>query len=188
MNKDIILASSSPRRIELLTKEGFNIQVIPAHIEEKTDPNLGPEDTVISLALQKTQAVADSADNPTGLPVIGADTIVYLNKIIGKPKDRDDALNILMELSGKEHQVYTGVAILKPGDGKLESTTFAEKTSVWFKDYSLEDISDYLDSEEPYDKAGAYAIQGYFSRFIDHIDGDYDNVMGLPVTALLKHL
>ena len=205
MNKTIILASSSPRRIELLENKGLQVIVIPANIEEKVDYSLPPGKIVESLALQKASAVKEkllemmgSEDSTssgfvsntsliaTNLPIIAADTIVYRNKIIGKPKDREDALNILIGLSGKEHQVYTGVAILElQGTGQK---LFNEKTSVYFKEYTEADISSYLDTDEPYDKAGAYAIQGYFGQFIDHIDGDYHNVMGLPIDRLIDVL
>ena len=215
MNHRIILASKSPRRIELLEKAGLDVIVMPANIEEYIDPRLAPDAVVKSLALQKATAVKealrevhslqsgyDNADNPTNIisisnvsdsitfsintPIIAADTIVYLDEIIGKPTDRADAEKILMHLSGKEHQVYTGVAILSLCDD--DEIVFSDKTSVFFKPYSLNDLHDYLDTPEPYDKAGAYAIQGYFGQFIDHIDGDYSNVMGLPVNALLDKL
>ena len=213
INKTIILGSGSPRRIELLQNEGLNVIVIPPDIDEVVDYTLSPDKIVESLALQKATAVRDKLlemmgaessgfSEPEGpspsdfvpstallssnLPIIAADTIVYHDKIIGKPKDREDALNILMELSGKEHQVYSGVAILELQGPRQD--VFNEKTSVYFKEYTEADISSYLDTDEPYDKAGAYAIQGYFGRFIDHIDGDYHNVMGLPVNTLLRYL
>lgn len=186
MQKSIILASKSPRRIELLEKAGFDVIVMPADIDEYVDPALAPEEVVKSLALQKATAVKDACTFSTDAPIIAADTIVYLDEIIGKPAHRADAEKILMHLSGKEHQVYTGVAILSLLDD--EKIVFAEKTSVFFKPYTLEDLQEYLDTDEPYDKAGAYAIQGYFGQFIDRIDGDYSNVMGLPVDAVIQHL
>ena len=200
MNK-IVLASKSPRRIELLTKAGFDVIVMPANIEEYVEPGLPAEDVVKSLALQKAKAVKESlinkmsdsqdlhkspAEIELNTPIIAADTIVYLDEIIGKPADRLDAQKILMHLSGKEHQVYTGVAMLSLHND--EEVVFSEKTSVFFKAYSLDDLTEYLDTDEPYDKAGAYAIQGYFGKFIDHIDGDYSNVMGLPVDSVIQHL
>ena len=185
MDKRIVLASSSPRRIELLKREGLQITVIPADIDESLPDDIGPEEAVKSLALKKASYVANtvSTDVLSSVPIIAADTVVYLNSIIGKPRSREDALRILMDLSGKEHYVYTGVAIITS-----KQKVFCEETRVVFKDYSPADLEDYLSTEEPYDKAGAYAIQGYFSRFIDHIDGDYDNVVGLPVTRLLQEL
>lgn len=228
MNKKIILASKSPRRIELLKKAGFDVVVIPADIDEYVDPELSPNEVVKTLALQKARAVRDMLlssttpenDNPCSTspscsesnmpaPILAADTIVYLNQIIGKPTDRNDAEKILMKLSGKVHQVYTGVAIIYPKtDNKIEGCNsgctgckmrcannprnkaghaliFSERTNVFFKSYTKEEIQDYLDTDEPYDKAGAYAIQGYFGQFIDHIDGSFSNVMGLPVERLL---
>ena len=213
MNKTIILASSSPRRIELLENKGFQVIVIPANIEETVDYSLPPGEIVESLALQKATAVKEKLLEMMGsestktnefqdsessgfvsstplisanLPIIAADTIVYRNKIIGKPRDKEDALDILMDLSGKEHQVYTGVAILELQGHRQD--VFNEKTSVFFKEYTEEDLSSYLDTDEPYDKAGAYGIQGYFARFVDHIEGDYHNVMGLPVDKVIERL
>ncbi len=222
MKKKVILASGSPRRVELIKKAGFDPIIIPANIEESVPSGLSPEETVMHLAFQKASAVrrmlggmmgmmndvsekADINDQETirtsllseNLPIIGADTIVYFDEevndnastsgIIGKPKDRDDALDILMALSGKPHKVYTGVAIL-PLLSSQEDQIFFDETTVFFKSYTPDDLQEYLDTDEPYDKAGAYAIQGYFGRFIDHIEGDYDNVMGLPVTKLVEHL
>lgn len=210
MNNAIILASKSPRRIELLEKAGFVVTSIPANTEENINPQWGPEETVINLSMEKAQAVRnvlkqiigdsnnDYVNFPSNysaltavlsedLPIIAADTIVYLDNIIGKPRDKDDALSILMKLSGKEHKVYTGVIILSLLDGSRK-ISFVDETSVFFKEYSPHDIEDYLNTDEPYDKAGAYAIQGYFGRFIDHIEGDYSNVMGLPIPRLLEEL
>lgn len=207
MKRTIILASGSPRRIELLRNSGFDPIVIPANIEETIDESLSPDELVQSLAFQKADSVRSIISDMIGLPssgepniigdelqlfnstellsgnplIIGADTIVYLNgKIIGKPINKDDAISILMDLMGKEHQVYTGVAML-PLRG--ENMIFSERTSVFFKEYTVEDLEEYLNTDEPYDKAGAYAIQGYFARFIDHIEGDYENVIGLPSKA-----
>ena len=189
MEKEIILASKSPRRIELLTKAGFDIVVFPADIEEIVEPGLRPHEVVMSLAKQKAHAVRDAIDAGSAIDadtdiIVAADTIVYLNEIIGKPSNREDAERILMHLSGKKHQVYSGVAIVTSN----AEIIFAEQTDVFFKSYTPEDIQDYLDTDEPYDKAGAYAIQGYFGRFIDHIEGDYDNVMGLPVSSLVRYI
>lgn len=216
--RKIILASKSPRRIELLTKAGFEVEVVPANIKEVVAPGLAPEEVVKKLALQKASAVRrelDEKHSDNTEIILAADTIVYLDGIIGKPQDREDAERILMKLSGKPHQVYTGVAIIYTREAKecagcttcpSESTScpsscakkprknaryglvFSERTDVFFKSYTLDEIQDYLDTDEPYDKAGAYAIQGYFGRFIDHIDGDYNNVMGLPVDALIEKL
>ena len=183
MEKKIILASKSPRRIELLTKAGFDVVVKPADINEVVDPELKPHEVVMSLAKQKAYAVRDSI-NPGSDIIIAADTIVYLDEIIGKPIDRADAERILMCLSGKEHRVYSGVAILSPNAEVIFFFFF----DVFFKSYTVEELQEYLDTDEPYDKAGAYAIQGYFGRFIDHIEGDYDNVMGLPVNSLIRYL
>ena len=197
MKKCIILASSSPRRIELLEKAGFDITVSPSDIDEIVNEDLSPEELVMDLAKQKAHAVKEkllSEGQDITSPIVAADTIVYLGRVIGKPKDRNDALAILMELSGKHHSVYTGVCIISPDPASDDSPTrlsercFSDHTKVYFKSYTPEDLTDYLNTDEPYDKAGAYAIQGYFGRFIDHIDGDDDNVMGLPVTRLIAEL
>ena len=233
MKKKIILASSSPRRIELLEAAGYDPIIIPANIDEVVSSAFSPAETVMHLAFQKASYVRRTLNNIMGmmdevsekadfddretirtsllaenLPVIGADTIVYFSEksedekepngcnpsedsagfgIIGKPKDREDALDILMRLSGKAHKVYTGVAIL-PLLTSDEDEIFYDETTVYFKSYTPEDLLEYLDTDEPYDKAGAYAIQGYFGRFIDHIEGDYDNVMGLPLYRVIEHL
>lgn len=193
-NKSIVLASASPRRIEMLRDAGFNLSIMPAEIDEIIDDTLSSEDIVMNLSLQKALSVkqkikadisglASSSDaEMEDVLIVGADTIVYLDDIIGKPKDREDALEILLKLSGKAHQVFTGVSILSLLTDK--HVVFFEETKVFFKEYSAHDLEEYLNTDEPYDKAGAYAIQGYFSRFIDHIEGDYNNVVGLPLKSL----
>ena len=194
MNNKIILASKSPRRIELLTNAGFEVIQISADLSEDIDTTLPPYKVVEELAYRKALATRDkilddydSENNDyVNIPIIAADTIVYYKGIIGKPIDRKDAEDILMSLSGNEHQVYTGVAILTINGNKEK--IFHERTSVYFKSYTLDELSEYLDTDEPYDKAGAYGIQGYFSQLIDHIDGDYDNVVGLPITRLKDEL
>ena len=207
--KRIILASKSTRRIQLLKEAGFDVIVIPSNAKEIVKPGITPAETVKELSRAKAESVrkilstgiddinnnyenqyAISNSTPIlseDLPIVAADTIVYRNSIIGKPKDKEDAYNILMDLSGKSHEVYTGVTIQSILDSEY-NIQFVDKTTVFFKEYNPEDISDYLNTEEPYDKAGAYAIQGYFGRFIDHIDGDYNNVMGLPVYRLIEYL
>ena len=227
MDNKIILASGSPRRIEMLKNAGFDPIIIPADIDESIDSSLSPAEIVKDLARQKSRHVKEKilgimepkdldeindssvktsydagqltydARQSTksifihllsgNMPIIAADTIVYYDTIIGKPKDKNDALNILMKLSGNEHKVYTGVSILSTLNENTD-ISFTEETSVYFKKYSEDDLADYLNTDEPYDKAGAYAIQGYFSRFIDHIEGDYDNVVGLPLTRLIQAL
>ena len=190
-----------------MTKHGYGVIVLSANTKEEADPSLSPEETVKTLALQKAlatqemlsqnpslikEAIRDFDDCPEAetldFPILAADTIVYLDEIIGKPKDKEDALKILMNLSGKEHKVYTGVAILPLKKDTDSPILFSEETSVFFKSYTEEDLAEYLETDEAYDKAGAYAIQGYFGKFIDRIEGDYENVMGLPVYRLSDYL
>ena len=179
---DIILASASPGRKELMTTAGIDFSVKVADIAEKIPEGAKPYEAVMSLALQKAQAVA--ADNQDDI-VIGADTIVVLdNEILGKPKDKNDAKRMLAELSGKAHSVYTGVAIIK--GKKIKS--FFDETRVEFYHLSEKEIDCYVETGEPMDKAGAYGIQGRGCLLVKKIDGDYFNVVGLPVSKLYREL
>ena len=175
-----ILASGSPRRRELLEMLGVpNLTIRPAKGPERATPGAGPEQTVRELALHKAQEVAQTCA-PEDI-VIAADTIVYLDgAILGKPKDHDDAVRMLTALSGREHIVYPGVAVLR--GGKLRQA--AEQTAVRFRTLTPAEIERYIATGEPMDKAGAYAIQGLAAMFVIGLDGDYYNVMGLPVCPL----
>lgn len=178
----IILASASPRRKELLSfiTPDFTVRVSDA--DETTDPALTAEETVKALALIKGEAVA--ADFP-GDTVISADTVVVLDgKILGKPHSREEAYSMLSALSGRSHTVYTGVCITA-NDKKI---CFAEATDVTFARLCDDEINSYIDSGEPFDKAGAYGIQGRGCTMITSINGDYYNVMGLPVARLYSVL
>ncbi|MEI6577853.1 MAG: Maf family protein [Eubacteriales bacterium] len=178
----IILASSSPRRQELLKTAGIDFEVCPAQGEEFLDPALPPADAAIEVARQKAQEVAKKYPLDC---VIGADTIVVLNNIIlGKPRDKADAVLMLSLLSGKEHVVYTGVCIIKNG----EENCFAEATKVSFYKLTKEEINNYVESGEPMDKAGAYGIQGLGCMLVKGIEGDYFNVMGFPVSRVVRAL
>ncbi len=185
----IILASSSPRRIDMLKKNGIDPIIKPPSVDESLPLDIDPKDAVMSLALKKASYVAsvigaEYFDRPS--LIIGADTIVFLDRIIGKPKNEQDAYDILSCLRGKEHFVSTGVAILKTGTDQRR--IFCETTRVFFKNYSDRDIRNYIKTEEPYDKAGGYAIQGAWGDKVDHIVGDYDNVMGFPWTRIKQEL
>lgn len=178
----IILASASPRRRELLKfiTEAFTVKVSDA--EEVTDPELSAEETVKSLAVIKGEAVAKDFPDDT---VISADTIVVLDgKILGKPKNKEDAFSMLSSLSGRAHEVYTGVCVLH-GCIKL---VFAERTEVTFYSLTSEEIRAYIATGEPSDKAGAYGIQGKGCTLVKAINGDYNNVVGLPVARLNRLL
>ncbi|MBR4305839.1 MAG: septum formation inhibitor Maf [Ruminiclostridium sp.] len=176
----LILASKSPRRIELLKLGGFNYEIIPALSEEKADASLTPSQIAVNLACQKAREVSANYKNDT---VIGADTIVVCDgEIMGKPIDKDDAFRMLSKLSGNIHSVITGVCI-KKGD---KESYFYEETKVQFYPLSQEEINDYIATGEPMDKAGAYGIQEKGSLLVKKIDGDYFNVVGLPLSRFVR--
>lgn len=179
---EIILASASPRRKELLETAGLSFTVKVADVEEIIEENMSADAVVRSLALQKAAAVAkDNAD----AVVIGADTVVVLDgEILGKPKSKENAVELLMKLSGRSHTVYTGVAMIQ-GE-KIKN--FSEATEVEFYSLSEEEIEAYVATGEPMDKAGAYGIQGRGCVLIRKINGDYFNVVGLPVSAVYREL
>lgn len=173
---DIILASASPRRHEILSKMGYKFRVVSANIDENTNAK-NVADAVLETAKNKAMAVAKIEK---GL-IIAADTVVAIDGItLGKPKNKEEAFNMLTHLSGKRHEVYTGVCIT---DGK-KTTSFYEKTSVFFRSLQEFEIKDYVNSGESMDKAGAYGIQGRGALLVKKIDGDYLNVVGLPMTKL----
>ena len=175
--KNIILASGSPRRTEILNLAKIKHTVVVLEHEEKIDLAKKPVEIVKELAFQKANAVFEKYQDSI---VIGADTIVVQDEILGKPKDRADAYRMLKKLSKKTHQVITGVSVIS--SEKVER--FAEVTNVTFKEMTDEEIYEYIDSENVLDKAGAYAIQGMASKYISKIEGDYYNVVGLPISRL----
>ncbi len=179
----LILASGSPRRRELLAQIGLtDFTVHPADVEERIDPNATPAQAVVALATQKAQAVA--AQFPEDL-VLAADTVVALDgAILGKPKDAHHAAQMLQSLSGRSHLVYTGFALAQ--GGRLE--TGYEETAVHFRSLTKGEIAAYVSAGEPMDKAGAYGIQGLGAVFITGIDGDYFNVVGLPLCRVAQAL
>ena len=180
----IVLASESPRRLELLRMIGIeDFKVIPAQCEECIPCGLTPEQTVCRIALEKAKNVSRLCDIHD--TIIAADTLVYLEgRPFSKPESPDEAAAMLGELSGRRHTVYTGVAILK---GSIRMTG-AEMTDVFFREISYEEISDYIKTGEPMDKAGAYGAQGRGAVFIERIEGDFFTVMGLPVCRLATML
>ena len=174
----IILASRSPRRAELLSAAGIHFEVLAADVDETPRPGEDPAAYVERLAIDKAKAVL--ALRP-GARVLGADTTVTIDgEILGKPSDAADATRMLRLLSGRPHLVHTGVAVAS--DRGLQSGV--DTTRVWFDAMTDEDISWYVATGEPVDRAGAYAIQGFASRFIPRIDGSYSNVVGLPVAMV----
>lgn len=178
----LILASSSPRRRELLTQIGLTFDIAPAHIDETRHTSENPTAYVQRLALEKAQAI--HMLHP-GAFVLGADTTVEIDgNALEKPANRADAERMLRALSGRVHHVHTGLALLSPHS----QGTHLETTSVTFSPIDEAELQHYLDSSEPYDKAGAYGIQGYAARWIPRIDGDYFNVMGLPLAATVRLL
>lgn len=179
----LILASGSPRRKELLARTGRTFRVVVSDADEIAPKDMAPVDVAMHNARGKALAVASG--QPASATVIGADTIVVLDgRIFGKPIDERDAHRMLRELSGKTHQVITGVALAHEGNCE----TFAEITDVCFRELSDAEITAYIATGEPLDKAGAYGIQGAAGTFVDHIEGDYDNVVGLPVARLERAL
>lgn len=178
----LILASKSPRRKELLSLITKDFEIIPAVSEENADPSLSPDIFVMELAKQKALEIA--ASHPDDI-VIGSDTVVAAEgEILGKPKDKEDAYRMLSLLSGTIHSVFTGVAVVKNG----EIHSFTEETKVKFFNLSEKEITDYIATGEPFDKAGAYGIQEFGALLVEGIDGDYYNVMGLPSGRLYRLL
>jgi septum formation protein len=218
MESRIILASSSPRRIEMMKKNGIEPAVMPSSADENCPFELTMGQAVMFLALKKALNVerqlldrlnetlpdersgirgkSDKKDTaaaaePPAMPpcpsvIIAADTVVYKNGIIGKPVDEADAVNTLKLLRNTNHFVATGVALMRPGEPKR--SLFCDVTEVFFKDYSDEDIKRYVDTDEPWDKAGSYAIQGAWGKHVSHIIGSYDNVMGFPWERIQSEL
>ena len=186
--KSIILASGSPRRKELLLQIGIVPEIIVSHVEEKITSDV-PAEVVMSLAEQKTVDVAKNM--PEGKVILGSDTVVAADgKILGKPKSHEEAYEMIRSLVGRSHQVYTGVCIVKKGaaDGKDTVVSFYDETDVQVSGMTEAEIREYADSEEPMDKAGAYAVQGFFARYIEGLRGSYANVMGLPVHLVYRKL
>lgn len=175
----IILASQSPRRRELLEQMGLTeFEILPAQGEEIADPTLAPAELVEELSRHKCMEVA--AVRPDGL-VIAADTVVVIDgKILGKPHSAEEAFSMLTQLSGRSHQVYTGVTVWKDNF----TITQHEVTEVKFRRLTSQEINQYIKTGEPMDKAGAYGIQGLGGLFVEGIFGDYCNVVGLPVCRL----
>lgn len=195
----IILASGSPRRKELLEQVGIEFDICPARGEEKIC-STRPEEVVLELSRQKAEEVAigtlsyneshPELVTPQDILVIGADTVVaYEDKILGKPKDENDAVEMLTMLSGQTHSVYTGVTLVFiDKSGRTGEHAFFEKTDVSMYPMTTAEIRRYVDSGEPMDKAGSYGIQGKCAIHIKEIHGDYNNVVGLPVARLYQEL
>ena len=181
----LILASSSPRRAEILANAGLPFSVLSSAVDESPYPSEAPAALVQRLANAKADLVTARAVGPA--IILAADTVVVLDdKILGKPSSAEDARHMLQQLSGRTHSVLTGVALIRLPDG--ERRQFIESTLVHFRPITDEELSSYLATQEPYDKAGAYAIQGQAGRYIPRIEGCYFNVVGLPLSRVLTEL
>lgn len=195
MKKRIILGSASPRRRELLAQIGVDFEVRVSGKDEVYKSSV-PEEIVKELSLAKAENVAEelAADSDGGMvrdtAVIGADTIVVLDdEILGKPEDEEDAVRMLTRLQGRAHFVYTGVSVLDFGaDGEKNVINYSVGTKVYVNAMTEEEIRAYVATKDPLDKAGSYGIQGRFAAYIDRIDGDYYNVVGLPVSRVYRTL
>lgn len=186
--KRIVLASASPRRKELLLQIGIQPEIVVSHVEECVTSDV-PSQVVMELASQKARDVAK--DMEEGTLVIGSDTVVAVDgRILGKPADHEQAYEMIESLAGRSHQVYTGVCLIikdKAPEADRE-VVFFDETDVDVYEMTEEEIRAYADSSEPMDKAGAYAVQGFFARYIKGLRGSYANVMGLPVSMLYQKL
>ena len=185
----IILASASPRRRELLERAGVKFEVIPASGDENRTSD-DPKEAVAQLARDKAVSVKATVEDAEEETVsIGSDTVVvFQNMILGKPHDQEDAVNTLKKLQGNTHQVYTGVSVLEKKNGQWQEHTFYESTDVTFYPVSDGEIREYVATGEPMDKAGSYGIQGLFGIYVKGINGDYNNVVGLPAARLFYEM
>ncbi len=182
-NIKAVLASASPRRKELISLIFDDVLIRPASCDEALPENIGAREAVEYLSKIKNEAATEALKKDE--LVISADTVVSIdNKILGKPVDKEDARKMLQLLSGKTHQVYTGVTLSLNG----RERTFSEKTDVEFYSLTDKEIENYINTSEPYDKAGAYGIQGKASLLVKGIEGDYFNVVGLPVARLKREI
>ena len=181
----MILASKSPRRVQLLSEAGFAFEAVPADIDERAVSAPTPGELVLELAREKASAV-ERRRAGEGEVVIGSDTVVVLDcRILGKPADAADAARMLRDLSGRSHEVLTGVCAIRDGE---ELFSFTERAEVEFWDLTERQIEAYVATGEPLDKAGAYGIQGRGRMLVKGIRGDFYNVMGLPVSRLVREL
>ncbi len=180
----LILASASPRRAELLRQVGMSFDFVIPDICEQVEGQLAPEELVCLLARRKAEAIAHKIDR--GL-VLAADTLVhYRGLMLGKPADAEEAARMLQLLSGDHHEVITALYLIDAATGRIESGL--STTKVWMKELTAQEIAAYLATGEPYDKAGAYGIQGFAALFISRIEGCYFNVVGLPLSLLQELL
>ena len=186
--KEIILASASPRRKEILEQVGINPTIIVSNADENTKANT-PAEYVEKLSILKAEDVANQIKEKEEFVLIAADTVVVRdNKILEKPVDEEDAHRILSSLQGNVHKVFTGVTLIVNQNGKMLRDTFSVCTEVEMLPMTTKQIMSYIATKEPMDKAGAYGIQGKGGMYIRQIRGDYYNVVGLPISAVMMHL
>ncbi|MGN0297954.1 MAG: Maf family protein [Lachnospiraceae bacterium] len=186
MKKKIVLASGSPRRKELLTQMGFTYEVRVSHAQEMAAATL-PADKVMELAALKAWDIAQTMEED-GI-IIGADTVVALDdQVLGKPHSEQEAFDMLQLLQGRTHSVFTGVCLVKKQGFSMSQDCFFEETKVTFYPMTEKEIWSYIETGECSDKAGAYGIQGRGGMYIEKIEGDYYNVVGLPIAPLYRHL
>ena len=182
-NMKVILASGSPRRKELLAKLDMKFEVIVSDADETLNKNLVIQEQVKQLAYKKAKAVFESIEG--NKIVIGADTMVFKENIIyGKPKDKEEAIKMLKDLQGCMHKVITGLCVLVENDGDVKEYLDYEISEVYVKSMSTEEILEWIKVGNPYDKAGGYAIQQEFMKFVEKINGNYENIVGLPISKL----
>jgi len=181
----IILASASPRRREIMNQIGIRFEVIPS-VGEEVITKTEPDSVVCELSAQKAAEILERTEGE--VVILGADTIVAHNgRILGKPMDAEDAKRMIASYAGDTHEVFTGVTVLvRDADGTVKKSSFAVRTGVSVRSMSEAEIDWYVTTKEPLDKAGAYGIQGKFAPFIEGIDGDYYNVVGFPIAAVIS--
>ncbi len=183
--KKIILASTSPRRQKLLRETGIDFEIIPPEYDEKITDKHFSDEIIKNIAINKAKSVLNKVKEPS--LIIGSDTVVIINGIItGKPKDENDAFNILKSLSGIKHYVVTSIAIIDSETGVINCEN--TKSEIKFNNLSDEDIINYINNFKPLDKAGAYGIQELPENFVKEIKGDFDNIVGFPMNTLKKML
>ncbi len=184
MIKDVILASKSPRRYELLSMLGYNVKTIVSEVNEDAITAETPALLASKLAHAKALAVANEVGQ-TDLPIVAADTLVEIGgEILGKPKNEADARRMLTMLSGNAHSVHTGISVILNG----KEINLTDSAKVFFREIDVDEIDAYIASKDPFDKAGAYGIQGKAGAFVERIEGDFFSIMGLPICAVTKAL
>ena len=187
--KKIILASSSPRRCALLNQMGIQFDIIPSDIDEDKFNHLKGSELVKTLSLEKAKNIFSKIKKENNLCVIGCDTIVSINnKILGKPKDKNEALDMLLELNNNMHTVFTGLTVIGFSNSSYFEETICSSSNVYFSDFSKNELLSYVNTLEPMDKAGAYGIQGKGCFLVSKIDGDFYSIMGLPINKLYNLL